>query len=128
MIMSNEGLAGSGPGQCQAFKDDGSICLAPATILDTERGCYVCEAHKPNPMTKAQHDAHPYGRWTARVEVTNMFCVRAEVNGEISISLHPANWSNLSHDQALNLAAWLYVKADPHGTEFLKLVNAIRGK
>jgi len=33
--------------QCIAYKDDGSICRQPATILDEQRGGMVCEAHPP---------------------------------------------------------------------------------
>ena len=33
--------------QCIAYKEDGTICREPATILGQQRGGMVCEAHDP---------------------------------------------------------------------------------
>lgn len=38
--------AGHSHFRCMAYCEDGTICNRPATIVDTQRGCYVCEAHK----------------------------------------------------------------------------------
>jgi hypothetical protein len=33
---------------CIAYRDDGTLCRAPATILDLERGGLVCWRHDPD--------------------------------------------------------------------------------
>lgn len=33
--------------ECIAYKSDGSLCRAPATCLDLQRGGMVCVAHAP---------------------------------------------------------------------------------
>ena len=33
--------------QCIAYRDDGTICRQPATILDVQRGGMVCIDHPP---------------------------------------------------------------------------------
>ncbi len=32
---------------CIAYREDGTICGAPASVLDTQRGGMVCTAHAP---------------------------------------------------------------------------------
>lgn len=31
---------------CSAYNENGQRCGAPATHVDNERGCYVCDKHK----------------------------------------------------------------------------------
>lgn len=33
--------------KCWAYNDDSFICGRPAEYVDKQRGCYVCEVHKP---------------------------------------------------------------------------------
>ena len=33
--------------KCIAYKDDGTICGKPATVLDPQRGGMVCKEHAP---------------------------------------------------------------------------------
>jgi hypothetical protein len=81
-------------------------------------------SHEP---TGGSPDPHPRGRWTPPLDTSNRFGVGKAVNGEISINVHPASWSNLTREQALNLAAWLYVIAGAEdGPTFFGILNEIR--
>jgi hypothetical protein len=31
--------------RCFAYKENGRLCLQPATVYDPQRGCLVCERH-----------------------------------------------------------------------------------
>ena len=33
--------------KCFAYKEDGTICGRPAVVIDPQRGCAVCEVHRP---------------------------------------------------------------------------------
>lgn len=41
--------------KCIAYRDDGAICKAPATVLDTQRGGMVCRAHAPAPDWRTRY-------------------------------------------------------------------------
>ena len=57
---------------------------------------------------------------------SNAFCVCARGDGAIGVYALPLK--HLSKAQALNLAAWLAVIADPEGKEFERVVKEIRSK
>ncbi|TSC67295.1 MAG: hypothetical protein G01um101466_746 [Parcubacteria group bacterium Gr01-1014_66] len=45
---------------CIAYREDGSMCRHPATILDTRRGGMVCAAHTPD--HNEEHAALQHGK------------------------------------------------------------------
>ena len=66
------------------------------------------------------------------IDSSNRFLVRTTVDGSrIAFNLFTAGMNvgtALNADEALNLAAWLSVMADPGGERFAALVKAIKGK
>lgn len=59
------------------------------------------------------------------LDVTNNFLVGVYGTGEISIALPPPPGARIPRDKALRLAAWLVAVADPEGTEFPKILDAV---
>ena len=57
------------------------------------------------------------------MDSSNQFIVGANARGEISIQRAPIG--AMRRDEALNLAAWLRVLADPEGKEFERIVEEI---
>jgi hypothetical protein len=53
---------------CIAYRDDGTRCRAPATILDWQRGGLVCRDHVPLEVRAAQSQAEAYGSAHANLE------------------------------------------------------------
>lgn len=56
---------------------------------------------------------------------TNMFLVGANVNGIVSIVRPPRG--DMTTEEAINLAAWILVVADPMREELDKALEAIEG-
>jgi hypothetical protein len=46
---------------CIAYQEDGSLCRAPASILDWQRGGLVCRDHVPLEIRAAQSQAEAFG-------------------------------------------------------------------
>jgi hypothetical protein len=58
-------------------------------------------------------------------DTSNQFAVGAR--GEYVVILRPPNtWAALSKAEAINLAAWLAVLADPDGKEFARVIGEIK--
>lgn len=49
--------------RCIAYREDGRLCGAPATVLDLQRGGMVCAAHSPAPEPEPDPESRR-GTWS----------------------------------------------------------------
>lgn len=85
-----------------------------------EPGAPVRPSCKPSETPPAPADG------TKATDTSNMFAVGVPGTGGIVIMQPPLPCQIITKAQALNLAAWLSVLADPDGKEFARIVQAIK--
>jgi len=71
------------------------------------------------------NEGFPQGRWTPRLDSSNKFGVTVAPSNDHLLMVRKPVMGVMTRDEALNLAAWLFVMADPKAERFYRIVDSI---